>query len=93
MKRFFGDEYQDFDLVVSLPNGRPCEDRVILDAFYKLREEAGLPRVVFLYAPKELKKSVLSRDRTDFVIGTADGIRTHDLWLRSKSPALFPCVT
>jgi integrase len=47
MKRFFGDEYQDFDLVVSLPNGRPCEDRVILDAFYKLREEAGLPRVVF----------------------------------------------
>ncbi|MFQ9635769.1 MAG: hypothetical protein ACLR0F_03615 [Eisenbergiella sp.] len=25
-----GDEYQDFDLVVALPNGRPCEDRIIL---------------------------------------------------------------
>lgn len=47
MKAFFGDEYQDFDLVVTLPNGRPCEDRIILDAFYKLREEAGLPKVVF----------------------------------------------
>lgn len=47
MKAFFGDEYQDYDLVVALPNGRPCEDRLILNAFYKLREEAGLPRVVF----------------------------------------------
>lgn len=47
MKAFLGDEYQDFDLVVTLPNGRPCEDRIILNAFYKLREEAGLPRVVF----------------------------------------------
>lgn len=47
MKCFLGEEYQDFNLVVSLPNGRPCEDRLILNAFYKLREEAGLPRVVF----------------------------------------------
>lgn len=47
MKAFFGDEYQDFDLVVSLPNGRPCEDRIILNSFYKLRKEAELPRVVF----------------------------------------------
>lgn len=36
-----------YDLVVTLPNGRPCEDRIILNAFYKLRGEAGLPRVVF----------------------------------------------
>ncbi len=44
---FLGDEYQDFDLVVALPNGRPCEDRIILKEFEKLREKAGLPRVVF----------------------------------------------
>ncbi len=41
------DEYQDYDLVVALPNGRPCEDRIILKEFEKLREKAGLPRVVF----------------------------------------------
>ena len=44
---FLGDEYQDYDLVVALPNGRPCEDRIILKEFEKLREKAGLPRVVF----------------------------------------------
>lgn len=47
MRDFLGEDYQDYDLVVTLPNGRPCEDRIILNAFYKLREEAGLPRVVF----------------------------------------------
>lgn len=47
LRDFLGDEYQDFNLVVSLPNGRPCEDRIILKEFSKLREEAGLPRVVF----------------------------------------------
>ena len=44
LRDFFGDEYQDFNLVVSLPNGRSCEDRIILKEFSKLREEAGLPR-------------------------------------------------
>ena len=44
---FLGEEYQDFNLVVSLSNGRPCEDRIILKEFGKLREEAGLPKVVF----------------------------------------------
>ena len=29
LKSFLGDEYQDFDLVVALPNGRPCENRAI----------------------------------------------------------------
>ena len=47
IKSFPGDEYQDFNPVVALPNGRPCEDRIILKEFAKLREEAGLPRVVF----------------------------------------------
>ena len=47
LKGFLGDEYQDFDLVVALPNGRPCEDRIILKSFEKLREKAGLPKVVF----------------------------------------------
>ena len=42
-----GDEYQDYDLVVALTNGRPCEERVITKEFDKLRETAGLPRVVF----------------------------------------------
>ena len=47
LRGFLGDEYQDFDLVVALPNGRPCEDRIILKEFEKLREKAGLPKVVF----------------------------------------------
>ena len=33
--------------MVALPNGRPCEDRIILKSFEKLREKAGLPKVVF----------------------------------------------
>ena len=49
LRGFLGDEYQDYDLVVALPNGRPCEDRIILKEFEKLREKAGLPRVVFNY--------------------------------------------
>ena len=47
LKGFLGDEYQDYDLVVALANGRPCEDRIILKSFEKLREKAGLPKVVF----------------------------------------------
>ncbi len=47
LKIFLGDEYQEFNLVVTLPNGRPCEDRIILKEFAKLREDAGLPKVVF----------------------------------------------
>ncbi len=47
LKAFLGDEYQDYNLVVALANGRPCEERVIHKAFNQLREEAGLPRVVF----------------------------------------------
>ena len=43
LRALLRDEYQDFDLVVALPNGRPC----ILKEFAKLREDAGLPKVVF----------------------------------------------
>lgn len=47
VKSFFGNEYYDYDLVVALPNGRPCENRVIEKEFTKLKESLGLPNVVF----------------------------------------------
>ena len=47
LKEFLGDEYQDFNLVVALPNGRPCENRVIEKEFQKLKKDADLPNVVF----------------------------------------------
>ena len=47
LKEFLGDEYQDFNLVVALPNGRPCENRIIEKEFLLLKEKAGLPNVVF----------------------------------------------
>ena len=46
-KRFLGDEYQDFNLVVALDNGRPSDNRNIEKAFHQLRETAELPRVCF----------------------------------------------
>lgn len=47
LKSFLGDEYQDFDLVVALPNSRPCENRIIEKEFSLLKQKAGLPNVVF----------------------------------------------
>lgn len=47
LKEFLGDEYQDFNLVVTLPNGRPCENRIIEKEFLLLKEKAKLPNVVF----------------------------------------------
>lgn len=47
LKEFLGDEYQDFNLVVALQNGRPCEGRVLLKSFEELRTRAKLPNVVF----------------------------------------------
>lgn len=47
LRAFLGDEYQDFDLVVALPNGRPCENRIIEKEFSLLKQSAGLPNVVF----------------------------------------------
>lgn len=37
----------DFDLVIALPNGRPCEERIINKEFALLKEKAELPNVVF----------------------------------------------
>lgn len=47
LKEFLGDEYIDYNLVIALPNGRPCENRVLQKEFESLKKEAGLPHVVF----------------------------------------------
>ena len=36
-KEFLGSEYLDYNLVVALPNGRPCEETVISNAFRRLK--------------------------------------------------------
>ena len=41
LRALLRDKYQDYDLVVALANGHPCEDRIILKEFEKLREKAG----------------------------------------------------
>ena len=46
-KEFLGDEYLDYNLVVALPNGRPCEETVISNAFRRLKRDVNLPNVVF----------------------------------------------
>lgn len=46
-KEFMGDEYVDYNLVLALETGRPCEDRVIGNQFERLKKSAGLPDVVF----------------------------------------------
>lgn len=45
--KFLGEEYQDYNLVLTLPNGRPCDERLIHKAFAELKERAQLPNVVF----------------------------------------------
>ena len=47
VKDFLKDEYNDYNLVIALSNGRPCENRVIHKEFETLREKAELPKVVF----------------------------------------------
>jgi len=47
LRGFLGEEYQDFNLVIALPNGRPCENRIIEKEFSLLKQRAGLPNVVF----------------------------------------------
>ena len=47
LRGFLGDEYQDYNLVIALPNGRPCDERLIHKAFAELKERAELPNVVF----------------------------------------------
>lgn len=47
LQELLGDEYQDHHLVIALPNGRPCENRIIEKAFLDLKKNAKLPNVVF----------------------------------------------
>lgn len=47
LKEYLGDEYFDYDLVVCLSNGRPCDGRILEKDFEKLKTEIGLPDVVF----------------------------------------------
>lgn len=46
-KSYLGSDFFDYNLVLTLPNGRPVESRVIDKEFSKLKEKAGLPNVVF----------------------------------------------
>ena len=46
-KDFLGQDYYDYNLVLTFPNGRPVENRIIEKEFGKLKAEAGLPDVVF----------------------------------------------
>ena len=46
-KQYLGNDFFDYNLVLTLPNGRPVESRVIDKEFAILREKAGLPYVVF----------------------------------------------
>lgn len=46
-KDILGKEYQDYNLVFTLTNGRPCEERVIVKSFKKLIVDNNLPNVVF----------------------------------------------
>ncbi len=46
-KAYLGDAYYDYNLVLTLDNGRPCEDRVIGNAFNRLKRKDDLPDVVF----------------------------------------------
>ena len=42
-----GCDYTDYNLVIAFPNGHPCEEKRINQAFTKLKAEAKLPDVVF----------------------------------------------
>lgn len=42
-----GFDYTDYNLVIAFPNGHPCEEKRINQAFTKLKAEAKLPDVVF----------------------------------------------
>lgn len=47
MKEFLGIDYQDFNLVIAMDNGRPIESDVILACFHKLCEANGFEQVCF----------------------------------------------
>ena len=47
VKNLLQEEYEDYNLVIPMTNGRPCEERLIGEAFQRLKQRAGLPNVVF----------------------------------------------
>jgi len=47
IKEQLGDKYQDFNLVIAHPDGRPYEERQIADMLRAMIEEHNLPPVVF----------------------------------------------
>jgi integrase len=47
LKEALGDDFHDFNLVVTHSNGRPVEHRLIIKALQELADREGLPRVVF----------------------------------------------
>lgn len=47
LKEILGEEYHDYDLVMALPNGRPCEGQVISRGLKDLIRAHNLPDVVF----------------------------------------------
>lgn len=47
LKRLFGDEYTDYNLVFAHSNGRPMESQIINRALHKLIADNNLPKVVF----------------------------------------------
>ncbi len=46
-KEYYGDEYQDNNLVICFENGTPCRESTISKSFNMLIKETGLPKVVF----------------------------------------------
>ena len=46
-KEYLDQDFSDYNLVLTLPNGRPVENRIMEKEFSRLREKAGLPYVVF----------------------------------------------
>lgn len=47
VKELLQEEYEDYNLVIPMTNGRPCEERLITESFQRLKERTGLPNVVF----------------------------------------------
>lgn len=47
LKELMGEDFIDYNLVLALETGRPCEERVIGNAFNRLKQKTGLPNVVF----------------------------------------------
>jgi len=47
LKECLGSDYYDYNLVVALEDGRPCESKVIQKSFQRLIEKNNLPKVVF----------------------------------------------